>query len=108
MPPPSVAPAWCRCATWGCTRAFNAFLILQGIETLALRMDRINANTLRVAQFLEQHAKVAWVSFAALPMHRPRPGTEVPGRQGSGLGSPLVREGRARRAAPPVHASWMG
>ena len=48
---------------------FNAFLILQGIETLALRMDRINANTLRVAQFLEQHAKVAWVSYAALPSH---------------------------------------
>ncbi len=48
---------------------FNAFLILQGIETLALRMDRINSNTLRVAQFLEQHAKVAWVSYAALPSH---------------------------------------
>jgi O-acetylhomoserine (thiol)-lyase len=48
---------------------FNAFLILQGIETLALRMDRINDNTLRVAQFLQSHAKVVWVSYAALPSH---------------------------------------
>ena len=48
---------------------FNAFLILQGIETLALRMDRINDNTLKVAQFLQNHAKVAWVSYVALPSH---------------------------------------
>jgi len=48
---------------------FNAFLILQGIETLALRMDRINDNTLKVAQFLQNHPKVAWVSYAALPSH---------------------------------------
>ena len=48
---------------------FNAFLILQGIETLALRMDRINDNALQVAQFLQSHAKVAWVSYAALPSH---------------------------------------
>ena len=40
---------------------FNAFLILQGIETLALRVDRICANTLAVAQFLEKHPKVGWV-----------------------------------------------
>ena len=46
---------------------FNAFLLLQGIETLALRMDRINENTLKVAQFLQKHAKVAWVNYAALP-----------------------------------------
>jgi O-acetylhomoserine (thiol)-lyase len=48
---------------------FNAFLILQGIETLALRMDRINDNALSVAQFLQAHAKVAWVSYAGLPSH---------------------------------------
>jgi O-acetylhomoserine (thiol)-lyase len=48
---------------------FNAFLILQGIETLALRMDRINANTLVVAAFLRDHAKVDWVNYAALPDH---------------------------------------
>ena len=41
---------------------FNAFLILQGIETRVLRMDRIRANTLAVAQFLEQQPKVGWVN----------------------------------------------
>jgi len=45
---------------------FNAFLILQGIETLALRMDRICENTLKVAQFLQRHAKVGWVNYAGL------------------------------------------
>jgi O-acetylhomoserine (thiol)-lyase len=48
---------------------FNAFLILQGIETLALRMDRITDNTLKVAQFLQSHPKVSWVSYASLPGH---------------------------------------
>ncbi len=49
---------------------FNAFLILQGIETLALRMDRITENTLKVAQFLKKHAKVKWVNYAGLPEHK--------------------------------------
>jgi O-acetylhomoserine (thiol)-lyase len=49
---------------------FNAFLILQGIETLALRMDRIVANTLTVARFLSGHAKVKWVNYAGLEGHR--------------------------------------
>ncbi len=48
---------------------FNAFLILQGIETLALRMDRINANTLAVAEYLKAHPKVGWVNYAGLPEH---------------------------------------
>ncbi len=48
---------------------FNAFLILQGIETLALRMDRINANALAVARYLQDRAKVEWVNYAALPGH---------------------------------------
>ena len=46
---------------------FNAFLILQGIETLPLRMDRICDNTLAVAQFLRRHPKVRWVRYAGLP-----------------------------------------
>ncbi|WP_313251876.1 aminotransferase class I/II-fold pyridoxal phosphate-dependent enzyme [Stenotrophomonas sp.] len=48
---------------------FNAFQILQGIETLALRMDRINSNALAVAAYLQKHPKVAWVNYAALPDH---------------------------------------
>ena len=46
---------------------FNAFLFLQGIETLALRMERHVSNALAVAQYLEQHPKVASVSYAGLP-----------------------------------------
>ncbi|HXE40298.1 MAG TPA: aminotransferase class I/II-fold pyridoxal phosphate-dependent enzyme [Azonexus sp.] len=49
---------------------FNAFLILQGVETLALRMDRICANALAVAQFLQKHPKVNWVNYAGLPDHK--------------------------------------
>jgi O-acetylhomoserine (thiol)-lyase len=48
---------------------FNAFLILQGIETLPLRMDRIGENTLKVAQHLQRHPKVAWVNYAGLEDH---------------------------------------
>jgi O-acetylhomoserine (thiol)-lyase len=48
---------------------FNAFLILQGIETLALRMDRICANALKVAKHLQKHRKVKWVNYAGLPEH---------------------------------------
>ena len=47
----------------------NAFLILQGIETLALRMDRICDNALAIAQHLQNHPKVAWVNYAGLPNH---------------------------------------
>ncbi|HND14721.1 MAG TPA: PLP-dependent transferase, partial [Pseudomonadales bacterium] len=47
----------------------NAFLILQGIETLALRMERHCSNALAVARFLEAHPRVAGVSYAGLPSH---------------------------------------
>ncbi len=46
--------------------AHSAFLILQGIETLAVRMERHCSNAMAVAGFLKQHPKVAWVSFAGL------------------------------------------
>jgi O-acetylhomoserine (thiol)-lyase len=45
---------------------FNAFLFLQGIETLALRMERHVSNAIAVAQHLEQHPAVKWVSYAGL------------------------------------------
>ena len=48
---------------------FNAFLIMQGIETLALRMDRICENTLAIAEHLKQHDKIEWVNYAGLPEH---------------------------------------
>ncbi len=45
---------------------FNAFLILQGVETLALRMERHTENALAVAHYLEKHPSVAWIHFAGL------------------------------------------
>ena len=48
---------------------FNAFLILQGVETLSLRLERINDNTLKVAQFLQKQPKVAWVNYVGLADH---------------------------------------
>jgi len=49
---------------------FNAWLMLQGLETLPVRMDRHCANAMRVAQFLESHAKVAWVNYPGLAGNR--------------------------------------
>lgn len=46
---------------------FNAFLILQGLETLALRMDRHVENAMKVASYLESHELVSWVNYAGLP-----------------------------------------
>jgi O-acetylhomoserine (thiol)-lyase len=48
---------------------FNAFLILQGIETLGLRMDRHSQNALAVARYLKEHAKVEWVNYPGLSEH---------------------------------------
>lgn len=48
---------------------FNAFMILTGIETLALRMQRHSDNALEVANWLAKHDKVSWVSYAGRPEH---------------------------------------
>lgn len=48
---------------------FNTFLILQGLETLALRIERHSDNALRVAQYLKAHQKVKWVKYAGLSDH---------------------------------------
>lgn len=48
----------------------NAFLILQGLETLPLRMERINENTRKIAEYLESHDAVSWVKYAGLESHK--------------------------------------
>lgn len=48
---------------------FNAFLLLQGVETLHLRMERHSRNALEVAKFLESHPKVGWVNYTGLESH---------------------------------------
>jgi O-acetylhomoserine (thiol)-lyase len=49
-----------------CAAPFNSFLLTEGIQTLALRMERHCANALALAKFLQDHAKVAWVSYPGL------------------------------------------
>jgi len=49
---------------------FNSFLILQGLETLALRMDRHVENATAIAQWLKVHPQVDWVNYAGLPEHK--------------------------------------
>jgi len=48
---------------------FNAFLLLQGLETLSLRMERHCSNAMAIAEFLEAHEDVASVNYAGLPSH---------------------------------------
>lgn len=52
-----------------CISPFNSFLILQGIETLSLRMERHSQNAMRIAQYLQEHPKVTWVNYPGLPDH---------------------------------------
>ena len=53
-----------------CLSPFNAFLILQGIETVPLRMERIVQNADKVANWLVGHPQVSWCSYARLPQNR--------------------------------------
>ena len=53
--------------TGACISPMNAFLLIQGLETLSLRMERHVSNALGVARFLAEHSKVAKVNYAGLP-----------------------------------------
>jgi O-acetylhomoserine (thiol)-lyase len=55
--------------TGACLSPTNAFLLLQGLETLSLRMERHAENAMGVARFLRQHPRVAWVAYAGLEDH---------------------------------------
>lgn len=56
--------------TGACLSPFNSFLLLQGAETLHLRLERHSENALKVAQFLEQHEDVEWVNYPGLESSR--------------------------------------
>ncbi len=55
--------------TGACLSPFNAFLLLQGVETLHLRAPRHCQNALKLAQYLEKHPAVSWVNYPGLPSH---------------------------------------
>ncbi|MGB9741659.1 MAG: trans-sulfuration enzyme family protein [candidate division WOR-3 bacterium] len=73
----------------GVMAPFEAFLVLRGIKTLALRMERHCENALKIAQFLEQHPKVSWVRYPGLPSH---PQFELARKQMSGPGGLITFE----------------
>jgi methionine-gamma-lyase len=81
----------------GVIAPFTAWLVLRGIRTLALRMERHNTNALAVAKYLEDHPKVKQVYYPGLPSH---PQHELAQRQMSGYGGMVafdvggVEEGR--------------
>ncbi|CAA9220891.1 MAG: Cystathionine gamma-lyase [uncultured Blastococcus sp.] len=65
---------------------FDAWLVLRGIKTLGVRMDRHQANAARIAEFLLDHPDVGTVRYPGLPDH---PGHEIAARQMSGFGGML-------------------
>ncbi len=73
----------------------NAFLILQGLETLNLRMERHTYNAQKVAEFLQNHPKVNWVNYAGLPNHPQHElAVKYLGGKPSGILSFGVKDGR--------------
>lgn len=69
---------------------FNAFLLLQGIETLHLRIPRHGENALTLAQNLKRHPKVAWVNYPGLPDHPSHGRAKRFFREGAGFGGILT------------------
>ena len=61
-PVASINAPWARCFS-----PFNAFLLLQGIETVALRVERHVENARKVAEYLRKDSRVAWVNYAGFP-----------------------------------------
>jgi len=53
--------------TGACISPFNAFLLLQGLETLSLRVERHVSNTKKIVEFLSNHEKVSWVNYPSIP-----------------------------------------
>jgi O-succinylhomoserine sulfhydrylase len=81
--------------------AFNAWVLLKGLETLSVRVNYSNSSALRIAEFLEQHPAVRWVRYPYLPSH---PQHDLAKRQMTGGGTVITfelnaPEGRAKGRA---------
>lgn len=62
----------------------QAFMVLRGVKTLGIRVDRAQENAMKVAEFLEKHPKISWIKYPGLPSH---PQHELAKKQMSGPGS---------------------
>lgn len=69
-----------------CMDPHQAFLVLRGVKTLSLRMERAQQNAMEIALYLENHPKVAWIKYPGLKSH---PQYELAKRQMRGFGSML-------------------
>lgn len=75
--------------------AQSAWNLMQGLETLSLRMERICDNTQKVAEYLKQHEQVSWVNYAGLPDHKDHAlAKEYMGGKASGILSFGIKGGR--------------
>ena len=79
--------AFAQKSTGGVPSPFECFLVLRGIKTLAVRMERHEANARRVAAYLVAHPKVPRILYPGLPDH---PGHAIQKRQASGFGSMIT------------------
>ena len=68
---------------------FNSFLVHRGIKTLKLRIDKATENSMKIAQFLENHPKIEWVMYPGLPSH---PQYELSAKQMHGYGAMIACE----------------
>ena len=66
---------------------FDSFLVLRGLKTLAVRMDRVQENALKIAEFLKNHKKITNVYYVGLPDH---PGYEINKAQSRGFGGMIA------------------
>lgn len=81
--------------------AFNAWILLKGLETLAVRVEHANASAQRVAEYLEGHPAVRWVRYPFLPSH---PQHDLAKRQMSGGGTVVTFELNAPESAAKQRA----
>ena len=82
----------CRKVMGGISDPMTAFLVLRGLKTLELRVQRQNENAMKIAQFLAEHEKVSVVHYPGLPTH---PDHAIARRQMSGFGGMLSFEIKA-------------
>jgi methionine-gamma-lyase len=82
-----------------CIDAHQAYLVMRGMKTLAIRIDRAQENAMKVASYLEKHPKVEWVKYPGLKSH---PQYELAKRQMDGPGSMICFELKGGLAAGKV------
>jgi len=78
---------------------FNAWLLLRGLKTLPIRMERISENAMRIAQYLSFHPKINWVRYPGLRTH---PQHELACRQMDGFGGMIAFEVKGGRKAGEI------